>query len=313
MIRYPISDTTSTNTAESTLKELRRLIEAAKPGWLRRAADLTETYRKAACYVPGQEIWSEVKQLYMKLQYGKCAYCEIKIGDKSFDRIEFDVEHFRPKSKVRQWPTAKLKLELKLTYTFSTGDAADSGYYLLPYHLLNYLASCKKCNTNCKSDYFPIAGNRRALNSENLAELKKEKPFLLYPLGVLDEDPEELITFQGITPVPVASSGFGHQRARLIIDFFRLAIREDLLFERANMISNFYVVLKSRETALPEFRKQLETGIERACSLQFPHSNCARAFRRTYNNNPQLAEGYYQEANQYLLGMQNPKTARRRR
>jgi hypothetical protein len=305
MIRYPIPHTTSTSTTARVLEELSRLIEAEKPGWLHRASVQTEACRTATCYIPRKkEIWGDVKQVYMKLQYGKCAFCEAKIGDQSFDRIEFDVEHFRPKSKVRQWPTSKLKSELNLSYTFATGDAADLGYYLLPYHPLNYLASCKKCNTNCKSDYFPIAGSR-ALHLEDWSKLKKEAPFLLYPLGNLDEDPEKLITFQGITPVPVASSGFHYQRARVIIDFFRLAIREDLLFDRAKMICYFHVVLKSRAIIPPKSRKQkeLDTDIENICSPQFPHSNCIRAFRHTYETDPQLAEKYYQEARKYLLNI----------
>ncbi len=108
-------------------------------------------------------IWSEVKPVYMSLQRDKCAYCERKLASADFGgTIEHDLEHFRPKSSARPWPTTAISRERGLVYTFPTGKHHASGYYWLAYHPLNYCVACKKCNTPLKLDFFPIAVNRPA-------------------------------------------------------------------------------------------------------------------------------------------------------
>src|SRR5207342_665422 len=89
----------------------------------------------------------------------KCAYCERKLEAEEYGKGEQDVEHFRPKNSVRSW---HLPAELA-QQGVALGSVANpsSGYYLLPYHLFNYCAACKPCNSAIKSDYFPIAGAYR--------------------------------------------------------------------------------------------------------------------------------------------------------
>ena len=97
MIRYAIS-----------YEDLETLIETKKPGWLKRAAKKTETYRKAKRYVKDSSIWSEVKPFYMNVQgNSKCAYCERKLESVTYGKAEQDVEHFRPKGNVRAWKIPK--------------------------------------------------------------------------------------------------------------------------------------------------------------------------------------------------------------
>ena len=95
----------------------------------------------------------------------------------------------------------------KIEYDFSTGREWDQGYYLLAFHPRNYITACKSCNTPLKSNYFPIAGEQRGPQSDNPAHLASEQPFLIYPLGSLDDDPEEVLTFDGIVPKPAKQSG----------------------------------------------------------------------------------------------------------
>ena len=74
---------------------------------------------------------------------------------------------------------------------------ADSG--LFPYHLLNYAVACKPCNSGLKKSYFPIS-DRYDTDGEDPRKMGAEKPWLLYPIGRFDIDPEEVITFHGLWP-----------------------------------------------------------------------------------------------------------------
>jgi len=146
MIGYPISRAT-----------LQALIEEEKPGWLKNTAKRTESFRQQGRYQEKSSNWSKIKPVYMALQGGsKCAYCERKMESIDYGKGEQDVEHFRPKGRVRPWKIPQRLRDLGIEISEVPGE--DHGYYLLPYHPFNYAASCKPCNSALKSDYFPIAG-----------------------------------------------------------------------------------------------------------------------------------------------------------
>jgi hypothetical protein len=85
--------------------ELRKRIEAEKPGWLARAN--AQTKQNASTNAPVfPSLWSEIKQVYIDLQHSKCAFCEKTLEG----RIEQDVEHFRPKGKVTAWSPSQVLL-----------------------------------------------------------------------------------------------------------------------------------------------------------------------------------------------------------
>src|SRR5688572_23196854 len=87
-----------------TLSEIEGLIDAEVPGWRVRAGRRTKKFCKDKKYEERAGIWSEVKPVYMRLQGGgKCAFCERKMESDVRGRGEQDVEHFRPKSSVREW------------------------------------------------------------------------------------------------------------------------------------------------------------------------------------------------------------------
>ena len=161
----------------------------------------------------------------MSLQYDKCIYCERQLA--SLDHggcIEHDLEHFRPKGEVLAWPPAKWQKDRHIAFEFPLGHAYPSGYYWLAYQVMNYAAACKKCNTPLKLNYFPVAG-RRGPRAAHPRGLRAEQPYLIYPLGDWDTNPEELLGFLGIVPVPRKKSGFGRQRAEVTIKFFELSPR----------------------------------------------------------------------------------------
>ncbi len=286
MIRYPVNP-----------GDLEKLIEVESKTWLAEARQKTDAFRNLKKYVEKEGSWSEVKGAYMVVQHGKCAYCERKSGEDKESKIEHDVEHFRPKSKVRSWPPKKSKL----SYSFSTGNPSATGYYLLAYNIFNYAVACKKCNTIYKSDYFPIAGTVRVFDQDDPKKLAEEEPFLIYPLGDLDDDPEDLITFQGMIAVPKHASGRQYERARVTIDFFKLDLRDELFFQRALILKSLYWAIDDLRTSQNSKRRRAaQQTVDLALSAESPHTSCARAFYALCTQDPQTADLFYDAVEAYL-------------
>ncbi|HKP75364.1 MAG TPA: hypothetical protein VJT67_07450 [Longimicrobiaceae bacterium] len=276
---------------------LRQLIDEAAPGWLGRARTRTDKFRRVGRYQEQSGIWSEVKPVYSKLQHNKCGYCERKLADPERGIIEHDLEHFRPKSDVKAWPAPAAKAKFKLT--FSTGAAERRGYYLLPYHPWNYLVACKACNSALKSSAFPVAAVRNTA-AEDPWSMAEEKPFLVYPLGELDSDPATILTFIGNLPVPVKRKGHAHRRARVVIAFFELDTREDLLEERAKWIVALWIALRLRATGTPDDQAQANEAILQYTSPYAPHSRCITAFHELTQRDPAAAARVVQHMREYL-------------
>jgi hypothetical protein len=262
--------------------QLRARIDEAHPSWSKRAAERTTKFRKLRRYEESSSIWSEVKDVFVVAQSNKCVFCERQFENPEYGLIEYDVEHFRPKSSVRPWPDSS---QHGLSYDFKTGQAA-SGYYWLAYEPSNYAASCKNCNTPLKSNYFPIAA-KRAKRLSSWGTLRAEKAFLCYPLGDLDDDPEDLVTFIATTAIPASSDSDKKRRALVIIDFFELNKRQYLHHQRARQI----VLLGN---SLAEIQRGTATAgdhnvVAKCTDGSMPHAACARAFRRLWDSDNGLA------------------------
>ena len=286
MIRYAV-----------TLEELRERVEQDVPGWSARAKKRTEKFRCKKKYDEKSSIWSEVKPVFMELQGGgKCCFCERKFESGALGRYELDVEHFRPKGNVKECPRGRVGEGIRLTAP--PGDR--NGYYLLAYHLLNYAVACKPCNSGLKKDYFPIAGDYD-LNGEDPAEMGAERPWLLYPIGLLDVDPEEVISFRGIFPQSEHADPNLKQRGLATITFLGLDnvnARKNLLRDRA-----WIVVLLHGQLA-----KATDQGDAAARALvksllasSAPHANCARSFARLFQEDRAEADAVAEEAEKFLL------------
>ena len=296
MIRYDISDA-----------ELDARIEAESPGWHGRAARRTAACRKKKAFDDGASIWSDIKPVYMKIQSNKCAYCERRLEGEPYGRVEHDVEHFRPKNSVKAWPDARIRAERRIEYDFATGPAWGQGYYLLAFHPRNYITACKSCNTPLKANDFPIAGKRRGPQSDDPARLTSERPYLLYPLGRSDEDPEAVLTFDGIVPKPVDRSGHRRRRAVVTIDFFELDTREELLRGRAEKIRELKLALIVEDSNLSSADKDLaERTIAALHSEKSAHANCVRSFLRLYRHDRPRAEEIFRAAMDYLASLDAP-------
>jgi len=279
MIRYP-----------TTLKDIENEVAAIDPKWLSKAAKRSVKLIKAGKYVEASSIWSVVKPVFMKVQKNKCLFCERQFESEKYGKIEFDLEHFRPKGAVRKWPESAGVPP----YAFETGDAAD-GYYWLAYSLANYAACCKACNTTLKSSYFPIAGSRAGL----AGNLPAEQPFLCYPIGSSDADPEDLVTFVGIVAVPAAQVGHDRRRGQVIIDFFDLNRRDTLEQQRATMImllGNALVAVDDG-TGGPEDHEIIQACLK----AHMPHAGCLRAFYRQWNTDKAYARDLHRLAKKRFL------------
>lgn len=285
MIRIHITET-----------DLERLVDAAVPNWRKRAGDRTKKFIAAGRYDEKKGIWSEVKAVFMDLQHHKCAYCERKLAAPDHGgSVEHDLEHFRPKSSVEVWPDGS-------RFKFATGTASPAGYFWLAYHLLNYSVACKKCNSGLKSNYFPVASPRGSSSATPADLTASEQPFLVYPLGDLDDDPAAVIAFDGHSVVPAKRTGPRRRRADVTIHFFRLNTREELLRERAEVVAHLDHYLGTIESKRePAVRKaDAREAVIRMRRPSSPHSACAFAFTELYRQDRPLARAIAEKARQFL-------------
>ena len=288
-----------------TLKRLKEKITAESADWLTRAAERTERFRTLGRFDEDSSIWSEVKVVFMRLQgEGKCVYCERKLESETFGAVEQDVEHFRPKGNVKTW-----KAPQSLTaegISFTTVPNEDRGYFLLPYHPFNYSAACKPCNSVLKKDYFPIAGSYK-LTGENPKKLLTEKPYLLYPVGDFDDDPERVIQFHGTSPQSAAATGHKRARALVTIEFFKLddmAKRKNLFRERAMVVIALFPQLQALTgSGTPAEKAAAQALVDGFTSTKAAHTNCAKCFRRLFDANPAEAKAVFDKACQFILSI----------
>jgi hypothetical protein len=258
-----------------------------KQPWLDKAKKLTSELKKK----PTKKIasqWSEIKSVYTKRQHGKCAFCERLLGEHELAAVEFDVEHFRPKNAVKAWPTADIIAELKLPADFPRSTGKGKGYRFLAYHHLNYASSCKTCNSRLKGNFFPIAGKHGFTGVDPVALQKSERPYLIYPLGNFDDDPEEVISFQGYMAVPHPKPATAHHRdrGRVMIAFFRLnAERDDILLLRAKQLDNVFTKIELlTATKAAKKRQEIWKDIQRLAHEANDHAGCVRSFLRLYGS-----------------------------
>lgn len=289
-----------------THEELLDGIRTLDAAWLGAAADATAACVSAGHYVKvnaaGKEIdglWGGIKEVFIQRQHSKCCYCERLLESPAYGKIEHDVEHYRPKSRVKNWFTAAVKRDFPdWPAALRQSGASAKGYHRLAFDPRNYATSCKTCNSTLKSDYFPVAGTPK-LNAASPAAARTEKPYLIFPVGDGDERAESLIQFDGILAQPVheaAADPFRHWRARVTIRFFRLNRaapegtaapgeegRENLYRGRAEAIRTLADCLDAIETSSnAAVRATREKTVRRLIAAKSPHANCCNSFLRLW-------------------------------
>lgn len=159
---------------------------------------------------------------------------------------------------------------------------------MLPYHPFNYSAACKPCNSTLKKDHFPVAGNYN-VDADDPLSLSGEKPYLIYPIGTLDDDPETLIDFHGPSPRPIAPNGHDRNRALVTIEFFELdnpESRKNLYRDRALVIMGLYSLLEKTTVGTGAEKAAAVANVENFLKPQLRHLNCARSFKRLFDTDP---------------------------
>ena len=307
-------------------------IEAEKPGWLQRAKAATAANAAAGHYTAGADIWGEIKRVYIRLQHEKCVYCESKLQGSELAAKVHEVEHFRPKSRLRAWPGSASRLPPGYTAPCPTGGPSDVGYYLLAYHPFNYAIACTRCNSTLKSDWFPVRGKRKV----RLADPSwghAEDPLLIYPISDLDDDPASLIGFDGVLPEPVTTDLQKAQRAAVTITFFALDA-EDLTSRRASILfpheqmslgyfahpprgaddvcrrpgGALWIVLRAQaQTADPQLAADAAGAVKAICAPAAEFSACAASFKALFAADPTKAAALAQAARGLISGLRpNP-------
>ncbi|WP_372070414.1 hypothetical protein P7L75_04515 (plasmid) [Tistrella mobilis] len=269
MIRYPV-----------TRAALTAAVDRHAPTWSRRAKRRQTRITKAGAYREKKSIWSEIKPVLTDFQKNKCGYCERKLEAPEYGAIEWDIEHFRPKSAVAPLPDPLQYPHIALN---GPGGGGGSGYYWLAYDVENYLGACKICNTIMKGTLFPVAGTR-CVAPGTPAQLAGERAYLCHPLSPSDADPQDLITFDGVLAIPAQASGFDRARADLIISLFRLNDREELVNERARQIVLFGGYFEKRHRGDRSLR--IAEILNFADNPGIPHASCVRAHARMWADDP---------------------------
>lgn len=227
----------------------------------------------------------EVALRLRELFDGKCAYCEGKPGAYH----PFDVEHFRPKGKVRQ----------------SRDHPPQAGYWWLAADWNNLYPSCIDCNRARYHDQFQHGRTGREMRGkENLFPLAPpvctehvpgcevcENALLLDPCR---DDPSEALawTDTGVVKPRKNAVGQPHPKAQPSIDCFGLD-RHDLFLMRRDHATEVCAtierlkVAEDRVRTYPNdasFRQDVQNEMERLRRYAFPKEPWAAMCREIINN-----------------------------
>lgn len=185
---------------------------------------------------------ASVKRTLVAAHRDKCCYCETRVPDPA----NLHVEHYRPKSGVRQ----------------ARSDREDElpGYYWLAYEWTNLLLACHACNTTFKSTLFPLVDPARRARS-NADSLADEAPLLIDPAV---DDPVEHIYF--IEDAPVALTMRGRETiAILALDGVdRPRLREDRLALLRRLRAELDILtVAARHPNIPEIQALGDAALDR--------------------------------------------------
>jgi len=244
-------------------------------------------------------LWSKIKGVYIELQHSKCCFCEKPLEGK----VEQDVEHFRPKAEVKPWKVPSRLSAQGVAVQQPTDGSSEPGYSQLAYSPFNYAIACKTCNSTLKKNFFPIEGTRDSTATDP-AKMDGEKALLIYPIGAVDDDPEQLIEFEALSPVPKKASGFNRRRALVTIEVFRLddnSRRRPLFKLRATFVWLLFLELERRANARSVIQRQKDqAAIEMLTSPEMPFANCLRSFERLYGSDQARAEAIAEECQKFM-------------
>ncbi len=228
--------------------------------WSQRASEAME--RLIDGYQPGDEVkltddlYKAAKPFLLELFHQKCAYCECVITANQ----PGDVEHYRPKGRIRELPGKVVKVRIH------GEDIEHPGYWWLAYDWSNLLPSCIDCNRRRrhgdegveagKAEFFDVRGPRAVLPGD---PLPPEEALLLDPSSS-GFDPSQHFEFNEDGTIKPVS-----EEARYSCQLLGLNVREQLVAQRQlayfNAKTVFSQILSQAATATREslefFRRQI--------------------------------------------------------
>ena len=174
----------------------------------------------AAAVLKFPEHWTapDVRGALYAMHGWVCAYCQ----DELTHSDRGDVEHFRPKS-------------------LDAGGELQV-YWWLAYAFDNYFLACRRCNSPCKSNRFPLAPASLHVRHADRAQLGSEARLLVDPVAdpveqwirvvwFEDDDAPELTLGEGLRVGSIE-----HARTTETIAFFKLSTDPHLVYRRNQRI-----------------------------------------------------------------------------
>jgi hypothetical protein len=205
-----------------------RFKEPQTPEWQKWRQEAAEELQALQTSPPPYDIkdalYKRQREALFACYRNKCAYCEAHYR---LTLRDADVEHFRPKGRVRDRHNDIVKVQL------NGQEVNHPGYWWLAYEPLNLMPSCPFCNRTAKRELFPLEdGSSYAVQP---GEEALEKPLLLHP-GL--DDPDQHLHFEPRFGVLVPTT----EKGRATIETFHLN-RDILCEERRDVYTTVYAHL----------------------------------------------------------------------
>lgn len=195
-----------------------------------RYINLEQLINKRANWGDGAELWKNpiLKEDFKNHFYSKCWYTEV-----SFAGFDIDIDHFRPKSAIKQYKD----------YNFNS-ELSDCGYYWLKNDVLNYRASCVLANrprgNGGKREWFPLKNESPLLTEQGqLVEIT----LLLDPCERKDV---ELISFMGNEIECTSTDQFNKERVKVSSELYNL-VHTDIKTKRIKVWNEVEKTLEEYE------------------------------------------------------------------
>lgn len=173
---------------------------------------------------------ADVKSVLVRMQRGRCAYCEARVQPVD----DGTIDHYRPTAAVKQAHGA---------------EALRPGYYWLAYDWQNLLLVCRVCN-RIKSFLFPLA-NPSARARTHLDDLLAEEPLMIDPTR---DEPADFVGFRENVCFAIDDNPRGAKMAELLLN------RDGLVEERREYLIKVQALrsVVSSATASPLLRMEAE-------------------------------------------------------
>jgi hypothetical protein len=128
----------------------------------------------------------------------------------------------------------------------------------------------------------------------------------IYPIGDFDDDPEDLIRFDGMHPEPSAPRGTrAYLRAIVTIEVFQLndaVVRKELFRARALLLRALYKesLTKTDPASMAAQKAEADRWIAIYLEPTSPHTNCLKCLKQAFDRDRSEAAKWIANAEHFL-------------